>query len=186
MSEELRPSTFDAIIEAGFRVLGQNPAASLADIAATAGVGRATLHRHFKGRGELIRALALSAAKELESAADNAARRAVSNTDALKRIMQAIVPLGARHMFLLSGAAEQYPDVQAELDRQDAELMSVIEAARKEGLYTSSCPAAWVKQSFDMLVYGAWQMVFQQQATPQQASNLAWTTFKAGLKKAKM
>ncbi|MEO0677815.1 MAG: helix-turn-helix domain-containing protein [Pseudomonadota bacterium] len=57
----VRPKTRDAIIEAAFAVFSKHPNASLGDVAQHAGVGRATLHRHFPGRAELIRALSIVA-----------------------------------------------------------------------------------------------------------------------------
>jgi serine phosphatase RsbU (regulator of sigma subunit) len=45
------------ILEAGTRLFEQSPAATLADIAAAAGVSRSTLYRNFRDRGELIAAI---------------------------------------------------------------------------------------------------------------------------------
>jgi serine phosphatase RsbU (regulator of sigma subunit) len=42
------------ILEAADRLLGQSPAATVADIAAAAGVARSTLYRHFSTRDELV------------------------------------------------------------------------------------------------------------------------------------
>ena len=50
MTKSLRLSSRDAIIEAAFAVFSKNPGAPLADVAGRAGVGRATLHRHFASR----------------------------------------------------------------------------------------------------------------------------------------
>ena len=57
---------------AAFLVFADDPAASLADVAKRAGVGRATLHRHFPGRPELMRALAKIAMTELDKAIEEA------------------------------------------------------------------------------------------------------------------
>jgi serine phosphatase RsbU (regulator of sigma subunit) len=47
----------ERILEAANRLLAQSPAATLADVAAAAGVSRSTLYRHFPGRKGLIAAL---------------------------------------------------------------------------------------------------------------------------------
>lgn len=184
MIHPLRIPVYDAIIEAGFRVLSANPKASLAEIALAAGVGRATLHRHFSGREDLLRVLALQALHELDEVADQAAKGAWSHKDALRKIMRAIIPLGERQWFLSQGMVQNYPEVQAALRVQNAEFQTLIEKAGAEGLFPASCPVQWVMQSYDMLVYGAWQMVRDGHATPSQATNLAWKTLTGGLKKA--
>jgi len=166
--------------------LGKTPDASLTKVAIAAGIGRATLHRYFPTRDHLLRALAAQAARELENAADRAAKGVWSHTTAMKRILEALVPLGERHMFLMNGVTENFPDVQHQLDRQKAEFRVVIEHAQKEGLCPLSCPVEWVEMSFDLMIYGAWQLVREGHATPKQAAKLAWTTFTSGLKKAKL
>src|SRR4029450_5682743 len=45
------------IVEAATRLFQQSPAATLADIAAAAGVSRSTLSRNFRDRNELIAAI---------------------------------------------------------------------------------------------------------------------------------
>jgi serine phosphatase RsbU (regulator of sigma subunit) len=45
------------ILASAERLLGQSPSATLAEIAAAAGVSRSTLHRHFRSRDELINAI---------------------------------------------------------------------------------------------------------------------------------
>jgi serine phosphatase RsbU (regulator of sigma subunit) len=47
----------ERILEAASRLLAQSPTATLADVAAAAGVSRSTLYRHFPGREGLIAAL---------------------------------------------------------------------------------------------------------------------------------
>ena len=56
-TKALRPSVKEAIIDAAIDTLARNPGASLSEIASRAGVGRASLHRHFSSRGDLVAAI---------------------------------------------------------------------------------------------------------------------------------
>lgn len=186
MSQPVRQSTYDAIIEAAYAVFNAHPTASLADIAEKAGVGRATLHRQFKGREDLIRAMAVQALKEMEAAANVAAANARSHKEALGKILKAMIALGDRHWFLGQEHLRQFEDVRRILDQQDDELRSLIEAAKDEGAFHGSCPTEWIVQTFDHLIHAGWEMVRNGHATPNQASSLAWVTLCKGLKQAKL
>src|SRR5512134_449230 len=54
-----RRSTGPRILAAASRVLAADPSASFAEVADAAGVSRATVHRYFRTRGELLTALDL-------------------------------------------------------------------------------------------------------------------------------
>ena len=60
------------ILEAAERVLARDPAATMEEIAAAAGVARTTVHRRFSTREALIASLAGWASRQLEAAVDEA------------------------------------------------------------------------------------------------------------------
>ncbi|WP_280415666.1 TetR/AcrR family transcriptional regulator [Nocardia carnea] len=64
--------TVRTILDAAERVLGQNPNATLEQIAEAAGVARTTVHRRFAGRDELIRTMAIEAWRRMDAAVDAA------------------------------------------------------------------------------------------------------------------
>ena len=177
----IRPQTRDAIIEAAFQLFKANPKASLGDIAQHAGVGRATLHRYFPSRDELVIELAKIALQELDDAADQAADQAESYTDAIKLILQALVPLADRQWFLANSAVDANPEIQEAYHRQAKEMADVVEQAKLEGGVGQEWPAAWVVEVLDALLFAAWEMVRKEEATEKQAAELAWNTFVNGL-----
>ena len=179
---QVRPQTRDAIIEAAFQVFSRDSGASLADIAGHAGVGRATLHRHFRGREDLMIALARTAMRELDEASDAATRDATSYSDALRQTLHALVPLADRLWFLAHKPVEHDPDVAAAHRRQMQDLAEAIDAAKAEGLFAADLPTSWIAQAYDHLLYAAWESVRAGEATPAQAAALAWRTLTNGLR----
>jgi len=168
-----------AIREAGFAVLSRKPGASLSEVAVAAGVGRATLHRHFASRSDLVTALARLALTELDQAVEAATQDAASYWDALQLTMQAVIPLAHRHMFLVQEDIHD-PDIQAAFEQDAQELRDLIDAAKTEGAIRSDLPTEWVAQAYEHLIYAAWEMIRREEATPRQAKDLAWAQFSEG------
>ncbi len=178
---QIRPQTRDALIEAAFQVFSRDPAASLSDVAERAGVGRATLHRHFKGRDDLMIALALTALRELDEAVDQAVTDAPSYGEALRISIKVIIPLADRHSFLAREAVDHDPDVVAHYKEQEKSLVEAIAGAKGEGLFGKEVPTEWIAHAYDYLVYAGWELVRAGDATPAQAAELAWRTLTSGL-----
>lgn len=176
-----RPTTRDAIIEAAFDLFGRDPSAPLGDIAARAGVGRATLHRHFAGRDDLIVELTRIAMEELDTAVQAAVKDAPSWTAALERSLRAVIPLANRNWFLAQERADQNPEIATALAAERAELTEAIDQARKEGAFAPDAPTPWIAAAFDSLIYAAWETVRRGELTPTQAADLAWRTLTRGL-----
>ena len=180
--KKIRPDTRDAIIEAAFLVFADNPGATLADVAERAGVGRATLHRHFPGRLELLRALAKVALSELERAVDEATADAVSYEDGFRLALHATVPLANRQWFLAHEGLETDEEIAAAYKASLEDLHRDVEMAKQEGVFDTAVPTAWIVEAYENLTYAAWSLVRSGEATPKQAADLAWLTLSRGLK----
>ncbi|MEO1107413.1 MAG: TetR/AcrR family transcriptional regulator [Pseudomonadota bacterium] len=178
----IRPTTKDAIIEAAFEVFSQNQAASLGDVAQHAGVGRATLHRHFPGRPELMRALAKIAIAELDEAVEQATAGATSYEEGFRLSLHAIVPLANRQLFLANEGLEADPEIAAAYDKGLQELRHDVDAAKQEGAFDPNVPTDWIVEAYENLIYAAWSLVQSGEATAKQAADLAWRTLSQGLK----
>lgn len=174
-------STRSAIIDAAFLVLNEDPAASLADVAARAGVGRATLHRHFSSRQDLILALAKAAMDELDRAVAKATAEAASHTEGLCLTLQAVIPLATRQWFLAHEDFDAAPDLTARYEADQQELYQAIEAARAEGGFAADLPTRWIVEVYENLIYAGWSMVRAEEATTRQAADMAWRTFIKGV-----
>lgn len=178
---KIRPSTRDAIIEAAFLTFNESPGAALSSVADRAGVGRATLHRHFSSRQELMVALAKTAMDELDAAIEAAIANASTHTEVLEQALAAMVPLASRQWFLSHEKLDDEPALAARYAASIAELHQEIDAARSEGSFAADLPTVWVAEAYEELTYAAWVMVRDGHATSMQAADLAWRTFIKGV-----
>ena len=179
--KKIKLSSREAILEAAFQTFNEKPGASLGDVATRAGVGRATLHRHFRSRQDLMVALAQTALEELNDAVGAAAGAAQSHTDGLRLALAAIIPLASRQWFLSHEPVEDDPEIAAAYAADIAELHMEIEHARSEGSFASDLPTRWIAQTYENLIYAAWTMVRDEEATSGQAADIAWRTFMKGV-----
>ncbi|MCF6299975.1 MAG: TetR/AcrR family transcriptional regulator [Proteobacteria bacterium] len=175
-------SNHKIIIEAAFLLLNSNPRATLAEIATSAGISRATLHRHFSGREDLIKAMAVQSINETDKAAEQASKNSQSYSDALEKIFTAMIPLGSRHWFLAQQAIADIPEIKQRLIRQQNEMADAIYAAIQENLFDHQYPIEWIVQCYDHMIHAAWEMIRGQHATVKQATDLAWQTLIYGLR----
>jgi AcrR family transcriptional regulator len=176
--EKIRPTTYDAILEAAFQTYNVNPTASLAEVAQAAGVGRATLHRHFSGRAALMQALSKRATQELDDAVEAITNNALSYTEGLRLSLVAIIPLGDRQWFLSHEYEDADPEKRA---AETAELIDAIDHAKTEGTFDPHVPSPWIATLYENVIYAAWTLVRTGEATPNQAADIAWRTLTSGL-----
>ncbi len=179
---KIRLDTRDAIIEAAFLLFAEQPTASLGDLAKRAGVGRATLHRHFPGRPELMRALAKIAMEELDQAVKEATADAETFEEGFRLAMHASVAMASRQWFLAHQGVDADEEVGAIYQASLKELREDIDKAKDEGFFDRSIPTAWIAEVHENLTFAAWSLVRSGEATPKQAADLAWHTFSQGLK----
>ena len=127
----MRPPVREAIVDAAIDALARNPGASLSAIAERAGVGRATLHRHFSSRADLLTAITRQCMDEVDAVVDEAIGDARSARDRLSRMLEALIPLGDRYHFL---ASERSDDTGLEA-RHEAECLGGAAISRRAGIY---------------------------------------------------
>lgn len=150
--------TRDEILGAAQRQLNAQPTASMADLAAAAGIGRATLHRHFATREDLLHELgtrsidrwrdSLDGADVAGAAASgDAGRMRTCLDDLLRRYLADSDDFGfALTDFSLTAA----PDLVARSELLVAREVAFYAAAQAAGVLRADLPPRWLAHA----VYG--------------------------------
>lgn len=102
-----------AILAAAAEVLAEHPAASLAEVATRAGLGRATLYRHFPNRETLHGAIRDEALALARAALAEADLEQLPVREGIRRAAQVLLPLGVRFRILLAEGADDLQFVAA-------------------------------------------------------------------------
>ncbi|ADD39928.1 TetR/AcrR family transcriptional regulator [Stackebrandtia nassauensis] len=144
------------IVAAARTTLGDNPDATIDDIAKAAGVGRMTLYGHFKNRADLVEAAlvdALRAGEERLSAVDLSG----DARDALARLLASSWSLVAESNALLEAAQPILPTERIrQLHAAPAERVEgLIRRGQSQGVFRTDLPNTWLVNAVFYLVHGA-------------------------------
>jgi AcrR family transcriptional regulator len=117
--EVLRERTAAPIINSAATVLAERgEEASMEEIARAAGIGRATLHRYFPGREELLSAMATASVHELAARIEEANLEAVPFDEAIARLARATIATGSKYIYLSRDSvkhSDDQPDLNAKV-----------------------------------------------------------------------
>lgn len=177
-------NTRNRIIKQAIACIAQNSNAGMDDIARSAGIGRATLFRHFKSRADLLTELKLSASEQLMAAVGPVLESRLSARDKLVKVAGLLVPLGAslNVTSYLNKSIKQEQDerVMAGYEAHMAYVRQLCLDLKAEGVLTGDAPLVWLVTGLTSLVYAAWEKVESGDIAPKQAPWLVLETFLAG------
>lgn len=173
----------ECVLESATRTLASNPSATLAEVAAAAGVSRTTIFSRYPTRAALLEAVALDGIAHLESAYQTADAR-TSTTPAIEvltSLVTQLIPLGPRIAYLFrERSLDDNRSVQSRLMSLQATDIDLLQRAQAEGHLRRDVPITWLTRSLDALVFAAWEGVDAGDLAPRDAPNLVITTFLQG------
>jgi TetR/AcrR family transcriptional regulator, mexCD-oprJ operon repressor len=131
------------IVDAATAVLTEDPGAGMNEVAERAGVGRATLYRHFPSRDELLAAIKAQARQEAVEAVEACPVDEGSAVDCIERIVRVIIELGDRYRFLHRDWTPRRGEDTETRERIAAALRTAIERGQRRGELSTDVPAEW-------------------------------------------
>ncbi|WP_237141333.1 TetR/AcrR family transcriptional regulator [Serinicoccus hydrothermalis] len=134
----------------------QDPDASVADIAAEAGVGRMTLYGHFQNRAELIDAALAESLKHGEEVLSGVSLDG-EPSEAFRRLVAASCMLVDHSRALLTAAQKELPAARIrELhEKAEARMRGLLLRGQSEGAFRSDLPVTWLLATTHVVMNGA-------------------------------
>jgi AcrR family transcriptional regulator len=171
--------TTAAILDAAARVLSERGTrANMANVAAEAGVSRATLYRYFPDREALLDALATHALAAAAARLADAGLERAPVEEAIERIVRALTAVGSRFAVIVDEHVESDP---GEIERLIAAPMRAVFARGVEaGLLRQDLPPEVLLELFGGALQAALRLTQRGQLGLEEASAAAASVFLDG------
>jgi TetR/AcrR family transcriptional repressor of mexCD-oprJ operon len=149
------------VVAAATHVLASSPDATMQEIADAAGIGRATVYRHYATREDLLAAIERTAFAEVRVALEARDLDRGDPIEALHRALDAFFEVGDRYRFLAEHPEQPMPpaDKQAAMQEVFAPVVALLDRARREGAIRSDVSAEWVRAVLGGLLRTAFEQM---------------------------
>jgi AcrR family transcriptional regulator len=161
-----------AILEAARHTLAERPGASMQEIAEAAGLHRATIHRHFASRDDLIAALRERSLEELAVGLQRARLEEGPARPALARATVALLEVSERYR-MARFSALLGPAALAQHSRMRASVAKVIERGQREEGLRADLPADVLTAAWGGLMVGFLTDLYDGSLDVEQAAAIA-------------
>lgn len=178
-SRSRQDRTAVAILEAAARVLArQGQGATISEVAAEAGIGRATVYRYFKTREQLVSALWEAALSEVDERLAAAQPEEVRFEEGIARAVQAIAGVGERYAVLLREPS--YEELERGREVLGDRILALLEHGQKSGVLRDDIPLELIAEMFGGVVLAGLRWALEQGLGIEEASSIVVAVFLRG------
>ncbi|MFD4034196.1 TetR/AcrR family transcriptional regulator [Streptomyces sp. NPDC058637] len=148
----------EQVLRSAAALLTHRSTATMDEVAKAAGIGRATLHRHFAGRDALVRALEDLGIREFEAALDAAVLDEGTAEEGLRRLVAAVEPGAGLLSFLVTeNQLFEGDQVNDGWNRLDARVSAFFRRGQERGEFRIDLTPAWLTEAlYGLIGTGAW------------------------------
>lgn len=140
------------VLRTGARLLAEDPATTIATIAAQSGVDRRTVYRRFDTREALLAAVFQAKIDSSRRVLDEARLLEAPVAVALHRYVEGIIPVSREWPLDTRRMMQTDPAANARREEQSQRLDRFVQRAIDEGLFRANLPAGWARSMLDSLV----------------------------------
>ncbi|MCK2237514.1 MULTISPECIES: TetR/AcrR family transcriptional regulator [unclassified Crossiella] len=160
----------EQVLRAAAALLVRRPNSAMAEVAQSAGISRATLHRLVPSRDALVVELAKLALSEGEAALEAAKPEDGDAADAVRRVVRELMPIADLYAFL-TGEHQLItkPELDAGYDLLDNRLTALIRRGQESGQFRVDLTAEWMVEALVALLTGAGFAVLDGKLAPRDA-----------------
>ncbi|MCW3006440.1 MAG: TetR/AcrR family transcriptional regulator [Solirubrobacterales bacterium] len=171
-----------AIIDAAIVLLAAEPDASMERVASAAGVGRATVYRHFASREHLVRAILDRALQDARDAVVGSKPEEGSALEALARAVSALLKVADRYR-LVRSIAPHDEELRRRAEEVGAPLIAIFDRGQREGEFRNDLSSRWAAGALGALLQAVTVQLIDGEVREREAANLVVTTLVEGLTK---
>lgn len=171
------------ILDATAELLATDPAVSLEQVAAHAGVSRATVYHHFTGRDTLLDALTERSIAEVTAAVRSARPGEGPAEEAMDRVLRAAWQVVGRYrgLVLVNPRRLARAELRRRLGPALAPIRSLVRRGRRSGEFDPELPVEWTIGVITDLIHAASAQVSAGTMSPPAAERVLLRTARAAL-----
>lgn len=171
--------TRTAILDAAGRLLSRRPDAAVAEIADEAGVGRATLYRHFPTRESLQQGVAEVGITEIVDAFEAAGLDELPSDRAIARLTAVVMRNGAKYASVISKSNAELCE-PADIERAVRPIREVVDRGIRDGVLRNDLRGDTVFTMFTAILERGLSLTIGEQMTPEEATEAVLAIFLDG------
>ena len=179
-STAIQDRVAEAILDVAADLLaGGGEPPSMADIAAAAGVGRATLYRHFPTREQLLQALTTTARDATAARLAEADLDTVPVPEAIARVARVVAAGGSKYAAVVSrfGVSDYGGDAEQQIDTM---IQALLQRGIDDGTFRGDLTAGELLFLLGQLLQAAARMTAEHQPGVEKAAALVTSVFLHG------
>ncbi|MFJ6631470.1 TetR/AcrR family transcriptional regulator [Streptomyces sp. NPDC091376] len=151
----------EQVLRTAAALLARKSTSTMDEVARAAGIGRATLHRHFAGREALVKALEALGIQEFEAAVDRARLDEGGAGDALRRLIAEMEPGAELLAFLVTeNQLFEGDQINEGWSRLDARVSALFRRGQEQGEFRIDLSPAWLTEAlYGLIGTCAWSVM---------------------------